>query len=30
VRGAGALAAYVRNVRLSMLDKAQRILVEVK
>ncbi len=29
-RGAGALAAYVRNVRLSMLDKAQRILVEVK
>jgi regulator of protease activity HflC (stomatin/prohibitin superfamily) len=29
-RGEGALAAYVRNVRLSMLDKAQRILVEVK
>lgn len=29
-RGAGALAAYVRNVRLSMLDKAQRILIEVK
>jgi regulator of protease activity HflC (stomatin/prohibitin superfamily) len=29
-RGPGALAAYVRNVRLSMLDKAQRIFVEVK
>ena len=29
-RGTGALAAYVRNVRLSMLDKAQRILIEVK
>ncbi len=26
----GALAAYVRNVRLSLLDKAQRIFVEVK
>ena len=29
-RGEGALAAYVRNVRLSMLDKAQRIFVEAK
>ena len=29
-RGPGALAAYVRNVRLSMLDKAQRIFVEGK
>jgi regulator of protease activity HflC (stomatin/prohibitin superfamily) len=29
-RGEGALSAYVRNVRLSMLDKATRIFVEVK
>lgn len=29
-RGPGALAAYVRNVRLALLDKAQRILVEAK
>lgn len=29
-RGPGTLAAYVRNVRLSMLDKAQRIFVEGK
>ncbi len=29
-RGPGALAAYVRNVRLSLLDKAQRIFVEGK
>jgi regulator of protease activity HflC (stomatin/prohibitin superfamily) len=29
-RGPGALAAYVRNVRLSMLDKAGRIFVEAK
>jgi hypothetical protein len=29
-RGPGALAAYVRNVRLSMLDKAQRVFVEAK
>jgi regulator of protease activity HflC (stomatin/prohibitin superfamily) len=29
-RGPGALAAYVRNVKLAMLDKAQRIIVEVK
>jgi hypothetical protein len=28
--GPGALAAYVRNVRLAMLDKAQRIFVEAK
>jgi regulator of protease activity HflC (stomatin/prohibitin superfamily) len=29
-RGPGALAAYVRNVRLSMIDKAQRIFAEAK
>lgn len=29
-RGSGALATYVRNVRLSLLDKAQRIFVEAK
>lgn len=29
-RGPGTLAAYVRNVRLSLLDKAQRIFVEGK
>jgi regulator of protease activity HflC (stomatin/prohibitin superfamily) len=29
-RSPGALAAYVRNVRLSMLDKAQRIIIEAK
>jgi regulator of protease activity HflC (stomatin/prohibitin superfamily) len=29
-KGPGALAAYVRNVRLSMLDKAQRIFAEAK
>jgi regulator of protease activity HflC (stomatin/prohibitin superfamily) len=29
-RGPGALSAYVRNVRLAMLDKAQRIFVEAK
>ena len=28
--GPGALSAYVRNVRLAMLDKAQRIFVEAK
>ena len=28
--GPGALAAYVRNVRLALLDKAQRIIVEAK
>jgi regulator of protease activity HflC (stomatin/prohibitin superfamily) len=29
-RSPGALAAYVRNVRLAMLDKAQRIIIEAK
>jgi regulator of protease activity HflC (stomatin/prohibitin superfamily) len=29
-RSPGALAAYVRNVRLSMLDKAKRVFVEAK
>jgi regulator of protease activity HflC (stomatin/prohibitin superfamily) len=29
-RGPGALSAYVRNVRLSMLEKAQQIFVETK
>jgi regulator of protease activity HflC (stomatin/prohibitin superfamily) len=29
-RSPGALAAYVRNVRLSMFDKAQRMIIEAK
>ena len=29
-RGTGALRAYVRNVRLSMFDKAQQVFAEVK
>ncbi len=29
-RSEGALSAYVRNVKLAMLDKAQRIIIEVK
>jgi regulator of protease activity HflC (stomatin/prohibitin superfamily) len=29
-RSPGALAAYVRNVRLAMLDKASRIIIEAK